>query len=374
MTPQVQTLVYFAPVGWDSYPQRPHYFVQQFLKRAGTRVVWVDPYPIRLPTIGDLRRVGSGARIAVPRPENLTVISLRALPIEPVPVARWLNCRWLCRALSRRLAPLLGNSEARIGIGRPSSLALAALGLFRPVASFYDAMDDFPEFYRGASRASVSAREREIVRAVDVVVTSSSALWSKFSDLGSRRVMMHNAFEMTALPPLPIARNGHQVFGYVGCIGSWFDWSITARLARSFPDVPVHIVGPCFSSPRRDLPANVRLFPECTLEESIEHFRSFSVGLIPFKRGPLTEGVDPVKYYGYRGMGLPVLSTKFGEMARRAVGAGAYLIDDGAGLQAGAEAALDARFDTPATDAFRREHTWERRFDDERAFDRVVSW
>jgi len=374
MTPQVQTLVYFAPVGWDSYPQRPHYFVQHFLKRIGARVVWIDPYPIRLPTIGDVRRVVGSARIALTRPSNLTVISLRALPIEPVPVARWLNCRWLCRMLSRQLTPLLRDSDTRIGIGRPSSLALAALDLFRPVATFYDAMDDFPEFYRGASRVSVSAQERKIVRAVDVVVTSSSALWTKFAELGSRRVMMHNAFEMSALPPLPIPRNGHQVFGYVGCIGSWFDWSITASLARSFPDVPVHIVGPCFSNPPRDLPANVTLFPECSLEESIEHFRSFSVGLIPFKRGPLTEGVDPVKYYGYRGMGLPVVSTKFGEMARRGVGGDAFLIDEGAGMQAVAAAALDARFDTAATDAFRREHTWDRRFDDDRAFDRAVSW
>jgi hypothetical protein len=73
-------------------------------------------------------------------------------------------------------------------------------------------------------------------------------------------------------------------------------------------------------------------------------------------------------------MGLPVVSTKFGEMARRGVGGGAYLIDDGAGLQAAAESALDARFDTAATDAFRREHTWDRRFDDDRAFDRAVSW
>jgi hypothetical protein len=370
----LQTLLYFAPVPWDSYQQRSHYFVQHFLKRGGACVVWIDPYPIRLPTIGDLRRMRGGPRIELPRPAGLTVVSPWTLPLEPVPIAGRLNGRWLCRTLARRLTPLLRDSATRIGIGRPSSLALAALDVFRPVASFYDAMDDFPEFYRGVSKASVSAREREIARAVDVVVTSSSALWAKFSDLGSRRVMMYNAFEMSALPALPIAANGRRVFGYVGCIGSWFDWSITARIARSFPEVPVHIVGPCFSHPPRDLPANVTLFPACPLQQAIEHFQTFSVGLIPFKRSPLTEGVDPVKYYGYRGMGLPVVSTRFGEMARRGVDAGAYLIDQGTGLQAAAAAALDARFDRAATEAFRREHTWERRFDDDRAFDRVLSW
>src|SRR5262245_47508155 len=145
MTPQVQTLLYFAPVPWDSYPQRSHYFAQHFVRREGTRVVWIDPYPIRLPTLDDLWRVRAASpRIAIPRPDNLTVISLRTLPIEPVPVARWLNRRWLCSTLSRRLTPLLHDSVTRIGIGRPSSLALAALHVFPHVASFYDAMDDFP--------------------------------------------------------------------------------------------------------------------------------------------------------------------------------------------------------------------------------------
>ncbi len=60
-------------------------------------------------------------------------------------------------------------------------------------------------------------------------------------------------------------------------------------------------------------------------------------------------------------------------MARRGVDAGAYLIDDDQGLQAAAAAALAARFDTATTESFRREHTWERRFDDDCTFDRVLS-
>ena len=372
-TLETDTLLYFAPVAWDSYPQRSHYFVRHFLKRDRARVVWIDPYPIRLPTIADVRRTQRGPRIAVARPPNLTVISFRTLPFEPLSIGSWLNGPRLCKTLASRMTASPPGGALRIGIGRPSRLALAALKAFRPVASFYDAMDDFPEFYRGVSKQSVIARERDIVRNVDRVVTSSSALWTKFADLGSRRIMMPNAFEMSALPALPVGGNGHQVFGYVGCVGHWFDWSITERLARAFQDIPVHIVGPCFSKPPRGLPSNVTLFPACPLARAIEHFQTFAVGLIPFARTPLTDGVDPVKYYGYRGMGLPVLSTTFGEMARRGIDDGVFSLDQEPDLEAAATAALDAAADAAAVDRFRRDHTWERRFDDARTFDRVLS-
>ncbi len=43
----------------------------------------------------------------------------------------------------------------------------------------------------------------------------------------------------------------------------------------------------------------------------------FDVGLIPFKQNALTAAVDPIKYYEYRALALPVISTDFGEMHER---------------------------------------------------------
>jgi hypothetical protein len=372
MTSPAGILLYFAPVTWDSYPQRPHYFAQHFLSRADRRVVWIDPYPTRFPSLRDFRKLGPQSRISLDRPAGLTVISLRALPLEPLAIGRWLNRELVGSTLARGVRPLLEGGPVTIGVGRPSSLAVEALRIFRHERSFYDAMDNFPEFYHGAAKRSVIEQERRIVDRVDVVMTSSSALWAKFESVGSRRIMVHNAFEMSALPHLPIRRNGHRVFGYVGCIGSWFDWPITIRLAEAFPDVAVHLVGPCFAPPPGPLPANVQMFPACPLDTAIEHFQSFSVGLIPFQRTPLTAGVDPVKYYGYRGMALPVLSTAFGEMAHRGADEGSFLMDGPDGLVPAASAALSAAPDANAVEAFRQAHTWERRFDDPMVVARVV--
>ena len=366
----VTTLLYFAPVAWDSYPQRPHSFVEHFLKRGGGRVVWVDPYPTRLPSFRDLRALTGRVRIDRERPANLTVIAVRALPLEPLAAGRWLNRTLLWSASIRRLSRTLTDAVA-IGIGRPSSLALAALDACRPARSFYDAMDDVPEFYRGASKTSVRDHERRIAATVDVVVTSSAALWTKFESRGAGRIMVRNAFEMSALPPLPTTRNGRRVFGYVGCVGEWFDWTITVQLARNVPDAEVRIVGPCVSKPPRGLPPNVTLYPACPLPQAIDHLRQFSVAIIPFKRTPLTDAIDPIKYYASRGMGLPVLTTTFGEMRRRGIEDGTFFMDQSAGVSE-ARSALEARFDAGAIERFRTAHAWERRFAETELFARVL--
>jgi hypothetical protein len=366
-------LVYFAPVAWDSYPQRPHYLVRHFLASGGSRVIWVDPYPIRLPKLQDVRRIGRSMRIPLERPAGLAVVRIPTLPIEPLAPGRWLNRGLVASALVRRLRRLVQHCDVVVGIGRPSLVALSALTALAPFASFYDAMDDYPEFYSGSAKAAVSACEREIVRNVDLVLTASSALWEKFEAVGRRRLMIYNAFEMSALPPLQVARNGHHVFGYVGCIGSWFDWTIVVRLAHAFRDAEVRVVGPCYEPPPHALPPNVHLSRACALSDAIDHCQRFSVGLIPFKQTRLTHSVDPLKYYKYRAMGLPVLTTRFGEMARRGIEDGAYVVDEAMAVEAVASKALAARVDAAAIDEFRRTHTWEHRFDDAGLFDRLGS-
>jgi hypothetical protein len=368
------TLLYFAPVHWDSYPQRPHYVVQHFLKSGGSSVVWIEPYPTRLPRLGDLQRIRSQSGIGPDRPANLRVVSLRALPFEPTAAGGWINRTFLWTALARRVRPWLAGGDVAIGIGRPSALALAALTELRPSWSFYDAMDDFPEFYSGLSKRSVESHERRIVRAVDVIATASSALWLKFQAAGPRRRMFHNAFEMAPLPPLATTRHDPHVFGYVGCVGAWFDWALVVQLADAVPDAAVRIVGPRFARPPRHLPPNIQLLPACSAARTIEHLQGFSVGLIPFKRIALTAAIDPIKYYAYRGMGLTVLSSAFGEMARRGLGERTFLVEAGGAVAAAATAAREAGSAAGSSVlTFRRDHTWERRMNEAGLFDRLAS-
>ena len=84
-------LLYLSPVFWRSYPQRPHFFTRYFLEAFGGPVLWVDPYLTRLPGPGDLRLSLSLHDQGTAPPPGLEVISVPALPVEPLPGGTALN-------------------------------------------------------------------------------------------------------------------------------------------------------------------------------------------------------------------------------------------------------------------------------------------
>ncbi|MCC7008868.1 MAG: glycosyl transferase [Acidobacteria bacterium] len=364
------TLLYFSPVPWDSYPQRPHSFVRHFLQDQRRRAIWIDPYPSRLPRVADLTR-SRGTLLPTPRPANLQVLALRALPVEPIPLVGAWHTRLLYRSFRARLRALVSRGT-RLGVvvGRPSGLAHVVLQRGEFAWSAYDAMDDFPMFYRGLSRQCAARMEWAIAGSVDVILTSSTRLSNKFSPFGDKRVLVRNAFEMSALPPVQADERRPIVFGYVGCVGSWFDWSIVDRLAAAHPAAPVRIIGPRVTTPR-GLRPNVELVGACSHEATIQHMERFSVGLIPFTPSPLTESVDPIKYYAYRAMGLPVVTTRFGEMRSRGAGDLTFFVEDH-GIEATAAAALRAPVDAAETIRFRQAHDWRCRFADAGLFRRIL--
>ncbi len=358
-------LLYFSPVAADSYAQRPHFMVRAWLEWGAESVLWVNPYPCRLPRWQDLRRGPGLSNQASPRDPRIRVMNVPALPIEPLPLGAWLNRRLLGRKAWRKIERYAADGQTIVGVGRPCALALAALGELQQSGSFYDAMDNFPEFYGGLSRRAMLRTEQAVAERVDLIVASSTFLADKFVRRGLRVEKVLNACEdavssspcllASSSPPLP-------VLGYVGCIGRWFDWPLVIRLARAMPDARLELVGPCVVKPPEKLPGNIRLLPACKHSAAAGHLGRFSAGLIPFVGNALTAGVDPIKYYEYRAAGLPVLSTSFGEMAMRGREEGVFFLDQSENLAEVVRAALGRRVEPAETNRFHRENDWRCRF------------
>jgi glycosyltransferase involved in cell wall biosynthesis len=334
----------------------------------------VNPYPSRLPRWDDLTRRRGLNEQGTALDSRVEVLDVPALPIEPLPSGAWLNRRLLWRGTRRRLKEFIGGASRTIlGIGRPNALALLALENIPHDASFFDAMDNFPEFHQGLSRRSAEYYEDAVAAEVDLVLASSSFLTDKFTRRGLRVEKVANGYPMSSLDPRPAAPRSEMVLGYVGCISSWFDWPLVVELARRLPSARIELVGPRHVEPPWPLPANIRFFPPCRQSESVEHLSRFSAGLIPFQNNILTAGVDPVKYYEYRAAGLPVLSTSFGEMALRSAEDGVFFLDQGGDLASAVETAVRFRHDPAATAQFRRDHDWRRRFIVQAPFDCLLN-
>jgi hypothetical protein len=377
-------LLYFSPVNAESYAQRPHFMVRAWLEWGADSVLWVNPYPCRLPQWQDLRRTGGLHAQGTLLDGRVRVLNVPAMPIEPLPFGTCLNRRLLWRNAWLEIEQFAATDSLVIGVGRPCALALEAVRRLVPAASFFDAMDNFSEFYGGLSRQSMRLCEDAVAEKVDLVVASSTFLANKFLRRGLHVEKILNACEIVdtvgegekgregdtivmsflPLPPSPPPPLSSPILGYLGCIGRWFDWPLVIRLAKAMPQASIELVGPCVTPPpkKEKLPDNVRMSPACMQSEIGERLSRFSVGLIPFQSSALTDGVDPIKYYDYRAAGLPVLSTRFGEMALRGRGDGVYFFDSVGDCSEVVSEALRHRRNRDETERFQQEHNWTNRF------------
>jgi hypothetical protein len=363
-------LVYLSPVPWASFAQRPHKFVDWFHLKHAAEVLWVNPYPARLPQLADfqrmkgLRRGTPGLSVSSGVPAWLTVLYPRAMPIEPLPGISLLN-RVLWKGVMHAIDQFIARGQCQIAIAKPSALALQLLSRHSDVSSLFDAMDDFPAFHSGLSRRAMEKREQEIASCVTQILVSSSALADRFGAHKSKLTLALNACAIETLPPprLLAQIRVQPVLGYVGTIGHWFDWRLVFALAEAHPSLSIRLIGPMYAGPPGPLPPNIELLPACSHTAAIQAMQEFSVGLIPFKLNDLTASVDPIKYYEYRALGLPVLSTRFGEMALRREEAGVFLIDEREDLVELVKKAMAFESTLFEMGNFRAQNSWNARFD-----------
>lgn len=353
-------LVYLSPVRWSSFEQRPHKFVRWYHSRFQAPVLWIDPYPARLPRLGDLARVQralQSARMMEQPPKWLRVVHTYALPIEPLPGVAHIN-RSLWAGVVAEVSRFIGSDEAVIMIGKPSLLALQIQAGFSRCATIYDAMDNFPYFHAGMAQRAMLKCEQQLVSRVDMAWASSRTLQQRLSHNRCDVRLVPNGLDPALLPaPIKLRTASPVVFGYVGTMADWFDWEIIVALARARPHDRVRLIGPMDVRPAMPLPANIELLPAMPHAQALHAMNTFNVGLIPFKRNALTDSVDPIKYYEYRALRLPVLSTEFGEMANRRNAPGVHLIQSVNDIS---KVAFSAACDDAASDPYFVQHnSWD---------------
>jgi len=107
------------------------------------------------------------------------------------------------------------------------------------------------------------------------------------------------------------------VFGYVGSIDDRIDFALLKRLAQTFSDGTVVLVGPVHEQihkSRLNGLVNVRLIGTKTKSELPPFIQRMDVCLIPYRVSPFTEVILPLKIFEYLAMGKPVVSTLLPEL------------------------------------------------------------
>lgn len=359
-----RSMVYLSAVPIGTYSQRPHFLAQACLDAGFDEVLWVEPYPTRLPQVADIRRQRMPASAQSPSALPAAVRALRvpALPIEPLPGGAMVNQALLWRGVRSEILRFVDRRPGTvIGVGKPSALAEWLVDARPHQRSFFDVLDNYPEFHQGRSRAATAERfARLLARCTDVYCSSTSLLRM----LAPRRpdaVRILNGYASAALPP-PSPLSMRDCIGYVGTIGRWFDWGLVVEIAHALPEVPLVLVGPEFIDRPSDLPANIALVGEVPQAQIAPYLARFRAGLIPFLLNDLTDKVDPIKYYEYGCMGIPCWSTPFGEMQPRGRADGVEQVASGIDWRALWARASQADASPDAIAHFRHACAWEQRF------------
>jgi glycosyltransferase involved in cell wall biosynthesis len=271
------------------------------------------------------------------------------------------------RAWARGLVSGLRPGARRLAVVQ-NFMAEPFLASLRAERVVYD-MIDAPLHFAPVPPRLVPRWEGLLRRADGVVVTSGPLRALALQGGAASPLLLGNGVDVdrfdaskvapAALPGDPSA----PVLGYVGSIHSWFDAPLVETLARAIPEARVVLVGPAHPSLAREIERATAAVPNLFWlgpkpKEAVPGLvRAFRAGLIPFRRTPLTEAVNPVKLYEYAAAGVPCVTTRFsdevdgwGEAARVAETPDAFI--------AAARSLLSAPADPAPLVAFARRHDW----------------
>ncbi|HET9951933.1 MAG TPA: glycosyltransferase [Candidatus Eisenbacteria bacterium] len=362
-------VVWLSDIPWSGLWQRPQQLATRFPE--DTRILFVEPWTL-------------GARPAWSKEEVAPRIERVSFPFLP------LHAR---NSGQRRLAYRLGSSGVATsllfgaqrawaarwrGFGRRGArrlvlaqnfLATPFLDAWHPDRIVYD-MIDAPLHFAPVPPRLVPQWERLVSRADRVVVTSGALASLARAGGAANPLLIGNGVEASRFDPervAPAALPGAAdapALGYVGSLHSWFDLDLVAALAAAMPEARVVLVGPAppetaaalerLSSTR---PNFFWLGPR-PYSEVPSIVRAFRVGLIPFRRTPLTEAVNPVKLYEYAAAGVPTVTTRFSDEVD-AWGAEAVVADGVEAFTAACRRAASTPADVAALRAFAKRNDWD---------------
>jgi glycosyltransferase involved in cell wall biosynthesis len=206
------------------------------------------------------------------------------------------------------------------------------LGLARESLSVFEVYDDYVVTSGEKCQNSVQSAERQLLGKVDIVLTTSQALFEKKRQSHPSTFLVPNGvdfdlFSLAAHHQTEIAENVRSlrspVIGFVGKINSKIDFQLVDFLAAQRPEWNLVFIGPrdgstAFNCSDPFLTAqarkNIHFLGAVPYESLPSYLKGFEVCILPNVLDSHTAGVYPLKLNEYLATGKPVVSTNFGNL------------------------------------------------------------
>lgn len=346
----------FPIIDWHFRIQRAQHIAAE-LARLGHRVFYF--------TTGFLTADGPAFRVLELPVDGVFICQLACSDPHPVIYSDPLG-----PVQQRRLSDALVHFRQAVGI-RPA-VALVHLPFWLPLARtlagaplVYDCMDYHAGFNNVSS--DVIQREEELLRAADLVITSSRALSEHVGEVVSN-VLIRNAADVDFFQQSPARLAWHSknpTVGYFGAIADWFDTALVHSAALAYPNWDFVLIGSCAFADTSQLETrpNVHFMGEVPYQELPSYLYAFDVCIIPFRLNELILHTNPVKLYEYLSAGKPVVATALPELLALPSGV-VRIASTEAEFIAGLSAAMEESKDQGARQRrsdWAKQHTWVKR-------------
>ncbi len=303
------SIIVHSHLKWDWVWQRPQQFISRLSRKHS--VLFVETP----------EACADAAATQVHLREVAEFPNIHVLQIT-VPVSRWNDLHWVDqerrRAVESLLSGPLGHEFRSIVQWFYDPMAVTAFaGGFNEQLIVYDCMDEL-SLFRGAA-AELVHRERELLRAADIVFAGGPKIWRAKREL-NRNCFCYGCgvdaahFGGARDPNLPVAKEltdlSRPVFGYIGVVDERIDYGLLENLADSTRG-SVAMIGPFTKIDVRHLPRrhNLRWIGGRDYTDLPSYAKGFDVCIMPFAMNEATRFINPTKALEYMATGRPIVST-----------------------------------------------------------------
>jgi glycosyltransferase involved in cell wall biosynthesis len=369
----VALLALLSDIPWETLHQRPHHLAGWLSGRVP--VLWVEPATLGRRAHWSVDQLGPALfRLTVPMlPLNAksTIVRRIARVCGRPGFIRW-KVGVVQQYLFRRAVRSLGGGPIMFLVENFQLIHLTrGPGHSAVVFDYIDdafGFTDYPAFVRD--------QWVEAVRRADTVIATSPTLAGRIREAVPRDVIVvPNGVECqrfvrngTGKRPHDLPAGG-SIAGYTGSVYPWLDFPLLEEALIAMPDLHFVLVGSAHPEVRPALERlgkyrNFRFVGPKPYADVPAYVQSFDVGIIPFLRNKLTEGVNPVKLYEYLASGVPAVVTEFSDDLKALSG---YVFVAGTpeefvqDLRKAVEAHRNADY-RDTLEAFARSNDWDIRF------------
>ncbi len=325
----MKQLLFFSDIPWEYLYQRPQHLATRLAGRWP--VLWIEPATLGSPRKWSPVRVRDHFHVlTLPLfPHNARNQHVRRISrlLGVLPPVRWL-LHHVQRILIQRALRKLNINRKTIAAVVENFQFISLIEYLRPTTLLFDYIDDafgfieYPEYVR--------EEWQRTIRQATVITATTPTLQRHIERERSVHVsLVENGVETAAympdsppLRPADLPPAHRPIIIYVGTIARWFDCALLEKALRGLPQFDFALVGPVHPETEPRL-TEMRKFTNLYVLGQRAHtaipayLLASTVGMIPFSRTRLTEGVNPVKLYEYAAAGLPIVTTAFSDDLER---------------------------------------------------------